>query len=401
MLGVCAAVAAHVPPAVRLPGPRLGTVDLLVSVVGPPGDGKGTVLDRALQLVPLPKDATLAALGTSQGLVKRGYQRNPDLDDRKTNPMVRRHGAIFVRSDEVSSFVGRMSGTAGEELLGTLKSAVSGEGLGGGYAGDDKNLRLDPGTYRVVGVLGIAPDKAKPLFGDLGGGFPERLLFAYVAADDDGSDLDDRAVADAARPCRPIPWSPPALAPGRERFSTDEAILTEMARHRAERRRAEHPDPWAAHHDLLRHKLAAVLAFLDGRWDVSLADWQLAGGLADVSAAARARLLAAIDAEERREDQRRNRRVAATEVAKVRAVREDAEAVRLTRIVDRARDLVAKVDAEPGISRADLRKKLASTNRAEFDPALDHAVEMRWLVVEERPGQGEARRAVTLGPVKP
>jgi hypothetical protein len=402
MLGVCAAVAAHIPPAVGLRGPRRGTADLLVCVVGPPGDGKGEVLDRSHQLVKLPADATLDRLGTSQGLVKRGYKRNPDLDARATQPYVRREGAIVVRCDEISSFAGRTrNGTPqGDDLLGTLKSAVSGEGLGGGFAGDDKNLPLHAGTYRLVGVLGIAPDKATPLFGDLGGGFPERLLFAYVAGDDDGSPVDERRAVDAARPCDPIAWTPPPLLPGREWFETDPAVLAEIATGRRSRRRST-PDPYAAHHDLLRHKLAAVLAYLDGRWGISADDWRLAGMLVVVSVAARTRLLDDIAAEAERWDEWRRNRAAKAEVAKVRAVREDEEAARLTRVVDRARDLVSKVAAEPGISPADLRRKIRHTNRDEVEPALDHAVEMGWLVVTELPGQGEARRAVTLGPLKP
>jgi hypothetical protein len=398
MLGVLAAVALHVPPVVRLPGKRYGQVNPLACVVGPPGAGKGTTLDRALQLVPPPPNVRPIALGTPQGLVRAFYERNADPETAKHQPLVRHARPVIVRTDEVAAYAAATNGRSahGDGMLAHLKGAVSGEGIGGGYASDDRNLALAPHSYRLTGVLGIAPAKAAPLFDDLGGGLPERLLFAPVLPDieaeapelpalvEDDDTTPGEVKGHAELP--PLGWRLPALD-GRQAFTDSRAVaswLTAALRHPS-------GDGLDAHRVYLTHQVAALLAVLDGRWTITGTDLMLAADVLDVSVATRRQLLDAIEAEGAKAGQARARAQTAQAVDQAKALAELAER---REVLAMTSALVEDVRERPGVGISELRNRVRSTRRRLWDTALAEAV-AAGLVEERAEGVGgQAKRAL-------
>ena len=395
MLGVLAAVALHVPPVVRLPGKRYGQVNLLACVVGPPGAGKGTTLDRALQLVPPPPNVRPIALGTPQGLVRAFYER-PNVvalaGKPPTMPLERHSRPVIVRTDEVAAYAAATNGRSahGDGMLAHLKGAVSGEGIGGGYAADDRNLALAPHSYRLTGVLGIAPAKAAPLFDDLGGGLPERLLFAPVLPPQPAEvvELPAMAVDDhdttpgAIEGHRELPalgWRLPALD-GRQAFTDSASVagwLEAALRHPS-------ADGLDAHRTYLTHQVAALLAVLDGRWTITGSDLALAGDVLDVSVATRRQLLDAIEAEGAKAGQARARAQLSLAVDQAKAL--DRYAEERERLA-MAQALVEEVTEQPGVTVKVLRDRVRSTKRRLWDMALAQAV-ADGLIEERSEGEG-------------
>jgi hypothetical protein len=400
MLAVLAAVALHVPPTVRLPGRRYGQVNLLACVVGPPGAGKGTTLDRALQLVPPPPQVTPIALGTPQGLVKAYHERNTDPDTAKATPLVRHSRPVIVRTDEVAAFAAATNARSahGDGMVAHLKGAVSGEGIGGGYASDDRNLALAPHSYRLTGVLGIAPAKAAPLFDDLGGGLPERLLFADVVVP--GVEVPElpevhgridptpgKVPAHAALPT--LRWRLPPVNGAQEFIDSAEASAWLIAA-------AQQPiaDPLDAHRVYLTHQVAALLAVLSGRWLILGDDIGLAMDVLDVSVATRRRLLGAIEAEGAKAGQARARAQTAQAVDQAGAL--DAYAEQRA-VLGMAQAMVEDAREQPGTTLRDLRHGVRSDKRHLFDRALAQAVADGLVEVRTEGAGGQIKR--TLWPL--
>jgi hypothetical protein len=409
MLGVLAMVATHIPPAVKLQGKRPGVPNILVAVVGEPGSGKGTVLDRSLELVSPPPGTVTGAFGTPQGLVK-AFHRDPS--DHK--PWECHTHAVILRADEVSAFAAATgtNTTRGDGMISHLKSAVSGERLGGGYADTHththKNLSCDRLSYRLVGVVGAAPRKAPRLFADRGGGLPERVLFAHVVGDDD-TPADDPGEFDpsAAPPddarrltpdqLTPIDWRKPAHADGRQWFSTAPSILDWLDRWTEHRRRFGGPD-LDAQYPLLRHQLAAIVAYFDGSWDVRPDDFWYAGHLIEASQASRQRLLATINEVAADEDRRRNARAAAAEVVKARHV-DDYRDERW--VLDAAKEIRLEVAETPGVTVGELRRKKKYEKRDLWDKVLAKVIDAGHVHEVTETGQGTPKRALYPGPGSP
>jgi hypothetical protein len=419
MLTVLVMVAAHVPPFIVLPGPRWGTVNLIACAVGPPGVGKGTLFDRAKQLVPYPKPARTndAArthrLGTAQGFIKEFYRRTTDAE-RKADPnlgaLVRHHGPVVIRTDEIATFAASTKGNSesGLRLIGELKRAVSGEGLGSGYATDEKNLRPDELSYRAVGLIGVAPVKAAPLFDDLGGGLPERLLFTSAGTDANvggpGEFVPGVIVGGASSMLGNLPalsWSLPMPIPNPHAFTDEPDVAAFVAATFHARGRSD-ADPLDLHALYLRHMLAALLAVFDGRWNITGEDFELAQMLMGVSLAVRSELLAVIEAESERVGSIRAKRARLNAVQTDEALAQRRQARKDQEWVGRQAIKIADaVRAEPGVAVGELRRKVRGPRRRLWDEALQLAKDEGWVVEIEEPGQGTSKRVLHPGPKVP
>jgi hypothetical protein len=404
MLVVIAAVAAHIPAAVVFPGKRRGVPNLLAGVVGTPGRGKGTTLDRALELVPPPPNAKRFKPGTAQGLVKQFYELVPsDPSDPKSAKVLRRHThPVILRVDEIAKFTAATGKSEhGQNFIAEIKAAVFGEALGQSVATDDKNLGCDARSYRLVGMLGVAPGVAGPLFDDVDGGLPQRLLFAKLLRADQQPDgplapfddmTDDDSEAWGGAQYAPLPrlrWNPPQG----NAFADSEIVAKRVA----EMNRVGW-DLLDAHVPYLAHAVAAVLAYLDGRWLIQPVDLTLAGDVVDISRAVRSGLLdglarsAATGAREKRQ-QRIDEAVATS--AAVHAQQLDLD------LLDYARRIVASVRAwhdEHGKwpTVRDLSRN--ANDRGAWQRGYEEALARNWLREELQPTGtgGSARRAVLL-----
>jgi hypothetical protein len=393
MLVVISLVAAHIPPAVTFPGGRQGVTNLLVGIIGAPGHGKGTTIDRGLELVPLPMLAGTYKPGTAQGLVKEFYELvpvNPEEPNGKKK-LDRHSRPVFLRVDEVAKFTAATRGhnEHGDALVGELKQAVFGEGLGQSVATDEKRLQCEPWTYRLTGVLGVAPSaQAGSLFDDIDGGFPQRLLFANLLrpgqepSDEELEPFDDEALDDdeadggAGRYVKltKLEWKPPP--PGRaEMFSDSKRVAGRIEQMTGTRRAL-----LDAHLPYLAHAVAAVLAYFGGRWTIQPGDLTLALDVVKVSQAARRGLLAhlersAADGRKRKRDEQ-VATVTATESAREQLRRfQGAEA-----LVHKARELAADKGEPP--TRRELQR-VYSKRRWAVDYA--EAKKLGWLVGEPQP----------------
>lgn len=411
MLTVLLLVLAHVPRSVTLPGPRIGTVNALGCLVGHPGARKGTTFDRAMELLPPPPAARLHLLGTAQGFVKEFFRPTTKAErdaDPKLGNYLRHHDPVIIRTDEIATFASstRKGSDNGERLLGELKRAVSGEELGSGYATDDKNLRVDALSYRVVGMLAVAPLKAEDLFADLGGGMPERFLFAAAAPTHSTPIIDPgpfvpgvdtgQVPAGAHAKLPPLGWQLPLA---RRAWLVDSPDVSDWLYRSALHRQAHGCNPLDVHGDYLRHMIAAGIALFGGSWDIDGDAFARAGMILDVSVATRTQLLDTITAERRRGGHER--------VAQQRAAALDTDAAlaeqRAERlwITERSVKIARQVIADPGVNVRTLRERVDGTRRAWWDAALQEAKVEGFVVEREEPVQGGAARRLYPGSEAP
>jgi hypothetical protein len=401
-------VAAHIPPAIIFPGKRRGVPNVLAAIIGPPGHGKGTVLDRALELVRLPGDARKYKPGTAQGLVKK-FHKETTKAEREADPglpmFVRHYGPVILRVDEVAKFAAATgSNTNGQNLLAELKSAVFGEALGQSVATDEKNLQCEERSYRLVGLLGVASGVAGPLFDDIDGGLPQRVLFANLLRDGqqpaptlepfDDLATDDVVAADGGQyvPLPPLQWRAPAVN-GRQSFADSQRVAERVAVLLRTRW-----DLLDAHVPYLTHAVAAVLAYLDGRWTIQPADLTLAGDVVDVSRATRAELLdglarSAATGRKRQADERRAEAVETAGAVHVQKV--DLDRVDYARrVVAEVRERTADKGGPPTVRELYRNKNDTGAWRLAYDEALGRG----WLREERQQTEagGSPRRAVIV-----
>ena len=139
--------------------------------------------------------------------------------------------------------------------------------------------------------------------------------------------------------------------------------------------------------NLLRLRLAVLLGILEGRTAPDDEDWHLAGTLADSSDAV-VEMGARLRAEQARAASRfETDRHARHAVASASAV--EADRARKT-----ARKVARIVQADPGITRTTLRRRLSAGRRDVLDDALELAVAVEWIVERSEPGQGNDRHAI-------
>jgi hypothetical protein len=193
-----------------------------------------------------------------------------------------------------------------------------------------------------------------------------------------------------------LDWTPPARISAGQHLEVAPAIETEIRSADLARIRGETTtDPLDAHAGLYRLKVAGLLAVLDGRADVSLEDWTLAGMVKTASDAVRTNVVNALAYEQSRKEQTARERHARREV-------EADTATHRTRVVDGARKIAGKVWKEPEKWTARrLRNEVARRWRDVFDDALDHANAEDWVIEITEPGQGTDKRSLRPGEKRP
>jgi hypothetical protein len=283
-LGITLArVVAATPPGWRLPaiigGPA--SLNLFVGIVGDSGVGKGASIASSEQAFDLgdpvdehPND--WVPLGTGQG-VTHAYmapQKDPDTGQVVPTQIATRRLFIVDEVDQVAAHARQTAST----LLPTLRQAWSGETLGHYYADSTRRMIVPKHTYRMCLVAGIQPARAGGLLDDSAGGTPQRFLW-LPAGDQHRPDT---------TPELPPPWTwgNPAHRTGMRTMGVcDEARDVVIATRKA--RLLGEGDPLDSHLLLCRLKVAAALALLDSRGDVTTEDWDLSAAVMRMSAVCR------------------------------------------------------------------------------------------------------------------
>ena len=149
------------------------------------------------------------------------------------------------------------------------------------------------------------------------------------------------------------------------------------------------------HTDLIRLKIAGLLAGLQGRLDISEEDWQLAGIVVATSRRVRDRLRDHLMAKQREQEQ-----ISAEKAARRSVV--VTERTENWRVVQVAGKLAAKVHKDPGKwAPGKLRASLSTVQREWFDDALEHATDSGWVALRTEDTEVGTRERLFPGKNRP
>jgi hypothetical protein len=358
VLACCVARAlATVRPNAVLP-PLLGGVGSLNwfgAIAALSGGGKGAAVAVARELVT--EAVYVRNLGSGEGLVTcfkmKGTDENPD--------GVRE--SVMFNADEIDT-VKALGQRNGSTLMGTLRSAFSGETLGFAYSTQGKEHHIEAHTYRMTLVCSVQPGRAEALLGDEAGGTPQRFMW-FPGIDSrisrEYAKQNGCALAPALKLPVPREWQYPRTI-----------ILPDQAKdfilEQRERAGRGEIDGLDGHAVFAREKFAYALAVLDGRVQMSSEDWELSGIAADVSRATRdwvARGLAAVQ----RRDAERQGETLGVKMAAADKGRADAEQRRLNRIADWVVRKLGEAGAD-GMTEGAVHRDRDSRDRRDVQPSL-------------------------------
>jgi len=269
VLGFCAARAlAMVRPNCVLPpligGP--GSLNWFCAIAAPSGGGKGSASSAAKELVK--EYVRQRNLGSGEGIVD-AYVKPAD---KETGEAPGLHESVMFVADEIDT-MHALGSRSGSTLPAILRSGFSGEALGFSYRQASK-LHLEAQTYRMTLAISVQPARAGLLMGDSQGGTLQRFMWF--------PGTDQRVSADI--PLMPGSLELPPFAAWqypRELKIPYEAV--ELIRDERSRAMRGENDVIDGHALFIREKFAYALAVLDGRDEMSLQDWVLAGVAAKVS----------------------------------------------------------------------------------------------------------------------
>jgi hypothetical protein len=384
-------LAGAVPHSLKLPG-IVGTranLCYFVALVGPPGSGKSTGYGIAKELLPVDQDrvADLLPVGSGEGLVEVLFDsaREPDPVTRRLVFIKRQvifNAIVYIDEGQALSALGNRSGAT---TLSTLRSIWSGGTIGQTNASMERKRIVPGGQYTYGLALAMQPTLAGPLLDDDKAGTPQRFGWAWAI---------DPSIPDDA-PRWPGELGVVLPSPDLELievhttagYRIDEMnvapeVAEEIQRRDREASRGErNVDQQDAHADLLRLKVAALLALLDGRVDVTVDDWKLAGVVATTSAAVRRHVQALVNAEAKHREKATSTRLAG------RAVTADS-AVTLNRTNEAARQIVRIVDNAGGEMKVSEARRRCSRNRSDvFEEAIVYATEHGWITEDTEPSR--------------
>jgi hypothetical protein len=408
LLVVLARVSASTPHYFELPpivgGP--GSLNLMGNLIGASGTGKTTVMRIARELVPVSaaRDRGVhlldgVPLGSGEGLAElfMGDVEDEDASGKKAKVRKQTMYNAFVYVDEGEAIT-NMIGRTGSTLMESLRRCWSGSTLGQSNASKDRSRVIPEGNYRLAMIVGYQPEKAGVLLSDATGGTPQRFLWA--------------STIDPSVPDQPPKWPGPLAWPSPDSRAVNDQTITDDRGYRRVRltvvaqigdeirtaglarvRGIASVDPLDSHGDLQRLKIGGLLAILDGRLNVTVDDWDLAGVVNDTSKAVRGIAEASVAADSERVEAAKVSSHARREVAGA-VARQSAPEV-LARLACRIAGYVheATDKADVGLTRSMLAKCLNNRERDNVDAAISEAIRLGWIT--ERDG-----RYLAHGPVQ-
>lgn len=265
-----------------------GSLNVFNIVVAQSGGGKSAAEDVAKEMIDVP--IKQGSLGSGEGLIE-AYIRPADRDTGEPSGY---HEAVMFVADE-SENVRALTSRSGSTLLPKLREAWTSKTLAFGYRGRN-NERLDAHTYRMTLVMAMQPTTADWILNDGGAGTPQRFMWF---SGKDRRITEDQANDNALWPItlpNPTMWAFPQIIP-----------VPDEARDliRSERAKAMRGEQAAldGHALFCRLKFAFALAVLDGRTNMTLEDWELAGVAQRVSDTVRSWVVSRMAAQQRSEAQ--------------------------------------------------------------------------------------------------
>lgn len=272
-----ARIATATPPTTYIDTPEPTTLNLIVGLIAPSGDGKSRAQTTARRLLP---DLGLGVndslpLGTGEGFVDSYFVNVSVVNESgKGKHTEKRQGftsALFWCDEGETLF--NLGSRKGSTILQTLRTAWSAGVLGSTNASQETRRKLDAHTYRACVLVAFQPSCGSLLVADSNGGTPQRFL--YVSA----QDLE-------------MPQVPPSY-PGQLEYVADcepfglqvhTEILRELDTNKYRRARNEIIiDPLDTHNDYMRLRIAGLLTLANRRRFIDLEPWIQAGLIVDNS----------------------------------------------------------------------------------------------------------------------
>lgn len=367
------------------------SLNYFAAAVGPSGAGKSTAAKAARGLIVQPAylasspDGTSIAfhdgipLGSGEG-VAEAFMGTKEVETGEVrangNPVIKRvrgmvRNNVFAVADEGEMLL-KIGERSGATIGAVIRSAWGGETIGQANATEDRTRVVPAGTYSLGLLVGFQPDTALPLLLDTGPGTAQRFVWA--------------SAVDPTIPDEPVPhpgqlglnlnregWRNTGVA-GCMTFPP-EVVADLRSEHLAKARGELVVDEQDSQAPFMRCKVAALLALLDNRLDVTAQDWELAGQVWETSCAVRdalvehGRAIAAREAEERVQMRVQIAERTAAVVGQV-----DAKLMKL------AQNLAGKVAEKGGMTHGAAKQSLRSDNRALFTSVVDVAVAQGWVI---------------------
>lgn len=351
---------ATVHPSVTLPG--RGSLDLFVVCVGHSGAGKSQAAKTARMLFEgADKRGVLLDLpiGSGEGLVEKFFR----FEDEEGKPCSAKkkgatkvqwlHGLHFTTDEGMA--LAAQAGRQGSTLIPTLCQAWMGETLGQTNSQAETSRAIGPNKARLTAQINIQTANGHKLFAEeyASTGLAQRMLCVHA--------LDERiSDEDWAQPPMPPPLNLPMPVANQE-LKIDAAIRDEIA---ADRRAAHSPtwegNPLDTHRNMVKLKVAALYALMDGRNSVAVSDWELAEEIYDVHR----RIRSVLEATHQMEAARKVRQGAVAEAMRSIEVERVVRDSRLVAATDYLRD---RIKAGKSIKPRDL----STTHRPYRDEALE------------------------------
>lgn len=330
------------------------SLNLFVGIVGPSGSGKGASEACAADAVHV-GHIDAAGVGSGEGIAHLFMRR-------ERNEAVQHRHAVLMRVAEIDTLAA-LGDRRGATLLPELRKAWSGEDLGFAYADPTKALPLPAHSYRLAMVAGIQPARAQWVLDDSDGGTPQRFLW-MPAVDPDAPD--------EPPPCPDaLIWRAPTFGALAKNRSTGNFYMTVCAEARniidANRlaRLRGNGDALDGHALLARLKVAAALALLAQRLDITDDDWALSGHIAAISDWTRERVIDGL----RREAAKKNQGKALAEAERTVVIDQHVDDAAIKRA---CQHVTRKLKGAPdGLTQGDLNRTMNSRLRGHLDAALD------------------------------
>lgn len=349
-----------------------GSLNLFCALVGPSGAGKSAVCAASDELMPW-VDPWMH-IGSGEGLlhtfVSRVKTDDPDNPGKFTWKVEHHTWKAAAIVDEIDTLTA-LGARQGSTLLPTLRSAWSGSSIGFGYADPTKKLNMAAHTYRLGLVVGAQPTRCEALFDEADAGTPQRFIWAPL--------IDPHAPDEPPENPGPLPEPPRSQFVGFESTVTVcDALRSTVLANRKQTLRTGQTNGLDGHALLNRVKVAAAVALMEGRLDVTDDDWELAGRIQSTSDLTRAWVQAQI-ANERAKTGRQRAEVRANEAVVVDSTVSEARVARVGRVIARA----VHRAGEEGMARGEAKKRAAKRDRGDAEAGIAFAVAAGWIVETE------------------